>query len=56
MTTIALRHCSRYKKGSMLNSIEQLKKNIEAFIQAKRQLLDDAEHLSLFAMTVEARR
>jgi D-sedoheptulose 7-phosphate isomerase len=37
----------------MLNPTERLKKNLEASIQAKHQLLADAEHLSLFAKAVE---
>jgi len=37
----------------MLNPIERLKKNLKASIQAKHQLLADAECLSLFAGAVE---
>lgn len=36
-----------------MNTIEQLKKNLEASILAKQQLLADAESLSLFARAVE---
>ena len=37
----------------MLNPIERLKKNLEASIQAKQQLLADVECLSLFDAAVE---
>jgi D-sedoheptulose 7-phosphate isomerase len=37
-----------------LNSIERLKKNLEASIQAKQQLLEDAENQALFSKAVEA--
>lgn len=37
----------------MLNPIDWLKKNLEVSVQAKQQLLADAESLSLFAKAAE---
>lgn len=53
MTTIAHQLCSLCKKGDPLNTIARLKKNLEASIQAKYQLLADEECLSLFSKAVE---
>lgn len=53
MTTFVRQNYSRYKKGYAVNAIERLKKNLDASIQAKCQLLTDEDCLSLFSKAVE---
>jgi D-sedoheptulose 7-phosphate isomerase len=53
VTTIVPQTYSRLKKGQPLNTIARLKKNLEASIQAKHQLLVDEACLAQFSDAVK---
>ncbi len=52
-TTFAHQPCYQHKERYRLNTIARLKKNLEASIQAKQQLLADEESLGRFSKAVE---